>query len=127
MTSFISFARRRNHDSSIDSICTKCYQTIASAENESTLTACEETHLCNPNAEFNQPHRYTATEREGPMKSAKEVDKFLSTIDSIQSRFRDAVVIQQRLDNANDTQEPVADRESSPALTRYVDSQRGTF
>jgi len=61
------------------------------------------------------------------MKSAKEVDQFLSTLDSLQSRFRDSVVIQQRQDKANDAQEQVADRESSPALTRYVDSQRGTF
>jgi hypothetical protein len=54
MTSFVSFARRQNHDSSIDSICTKCYQTIASADSTSGLTNAEESHRCNPNGEFNR-------------------------------------------------------------------------
>lgn len=54
MTSFVSFARRQNHDSSVDSICTKCYQTIASAENESGLAALEQSHHCSPYGEFNQ-------------------------------------------------------------------------
>jgi hypothetical protein len=56
VTTFISFARRPNHDSTIDSICTKCYQTIASADNASDLVAYEETHVCDPNGEFNQQH-----------------------------------------------------------------------
>jgi hypothetical protein len=60
MTSFISFARRWNHDQSIDSICTRCYQTIGSADNENDLTGCEETHLCDPNGEFNRPHIYAS-------------------------------------------------------------------
>jgi len=34
MTSIVSFARRLNPDSSLDSICTKCYQTVASAQCE---------------------------------------------------------------------------------------------
>jgi len=55
MTTFISFARRRNHDSSIDSICTKCYQTIASADNMNELDSAEEKHLCDENGEFNYP------------------------------------------------------------------------
>jgi hypothetical protein len=53
MTSLVSFARRQNHDSSIDSICTKCYQTIASAESLSGLATAEQSHLCDPNGEFN--------------------------------------------------------------------------
>jgi hypothetical protein len=63
MTSFVSFARRQNHDSSIDSICTKCYQTIASADNPNGLTNAEESHRCNPNGEFNhqrEDHLQTA-------------------------------------------------------------------
>jgi len=56
MTTFISFARRHNHDLSIDSICTKCYQTIASADSVSDLAAAEESHLCDPNGEFNLQH-----------------------------------------------------------------------
>ena len=54
MTSFVSFARRQNHDSSIDSICTRCYQTIASAESANGLTNAEQSHQCNPNGEFNR-------------------------------------------------------------------------
>jgi hypothetical protein len=51
MMTFVSFARRQNHDLSIDSICTRCYQTIASADNAIELTAPEESHLCDPNSE----------------------------------------------------------------------------
>jgi len=51
MTSYISFARRQNRDSSIDSICTKCYQTIANGESVKDLKIHEEAHLCDPNAE----------------------------------------------------------------------------
>jgi hypothetical protein len=57
MTTFVSFARRKNRDSSIDSICTKCYQTIASASSERELLIAEEIHSCDPNGEFNQPHQ----------------------------------------------------------------------
>jgi hypothetical protein len=56
MTSLVSFARRQNHDSSIDSICTMCYQTIASADNMSGLAAAERIHSCDPNGEFTQKH-----------------------------------------------------------------------
>lgn len=51
MTTFVSFARRQNHDSSIDSICTKCYQTVASADSAGELIAPEESHVCDPNGE----------------------------------------------------------------------------
>lgn len=51
MTTFVSFARRQNHDSSIDSICTKCYQTVASADSAGELVAPEESHVCDPNEE----------------------------------------------------------------------------
>jgi hypothetical protein len=53
MTSAFGFARRKNHDCSIDSICVKCYQTIASAEDANKLAAEEEIHICNPFGEFN--------------------------------------------------------------------------
>ncbi len=56
MTTFISFARRQNRDASIDSICTRCYQTIASADTPGDLEVYERTHQCDPNGEFNQPH-----------------------------------------------------------------------
>ena len=53
MTSVISFARRRNQDSTVDSICTRCYQTIASGNSEANLAAAEEVHSCDPNGEYN--------------------------------------------------------------------------
>ena len=56
MTSSISFARRRNHDSSIDSICTRCYQTIASAEKVNELETAEENHLCDPDGEASRKY-----------------------------------------------------------------------
>jgi hypothetical protein len=57
MTISVSFARRKNHDSSIDSICTKCYQTIASADSAVELATMEHSHMCDQNGEFNYQHR----------------------------------------------------------------------
>jgi len=48
MTTFTAFAHRRNHDSSFDSICTKCFNTIASADSELKLIPHEEQHSCDP-------------------------------------------------------------------------------
>jgi len=42
------FAHRTNPDASIDSICTTCFQTIASEDNEGKLIAHEERHSCDP-------------------------------------------------------------------------------
>jgi len=61
------------------------------------------------------------------MKDTKGVEDFLSTLDFIQSRFRDSVVVQQRMDRAEEAEGQAAILESSAALTRHVDSQRGTF
>jgi hypothetical protein len=52
MTSFVSFARRQNRDDSVDSICTKCYQTIASSPMVNDLAVVEENHVCDPNWSF---------------------------------------------------------------------------
>jgi hypothetical protein len=54
MTSFISFAQRRNNDSTVDSICTRCYQMIASGHDDRTLTGAETSHLCDPKAELDR-------------------------------------------------------------------------
>jgi hypothetical protein len=51
MTTFISFARRHNADQSIDSICTRCYQTIGREHNEDILNRAEQNHSCDPNGE----------------------------------------------------------------------------
>jgi len=46
MTSFISFARRQNRDRSVDSICTRCYQTIANSQKVADLSCEELLHIC---------------------------------------------------------------------------------
>jgi hypothetical protein len=46
------FVKRRNRDSSIDSICTSCFQTIASAACEEELAIHEEKHTCDPYGDF---------------------------------------------------------------------------
>ena len=51
MNTIPRFTKRRNKDSSMDSICTKCLQTIASAGSEEELAEHEEKHFCNPHAE----------------------------------------------------------------------------
>ena len=56
MTSFISFARRQNGDSTIDSICTRCYQTIANGESEASLEMAESRHSCDLNGEYSLTH-----------------------------------------------------------------------
>jgi hypothetical protein len=56
MITAIAFARRQNHDSSIDSICKTCYQTIASADTIGQLEATEENHVCDPNGEYSLRH-----------------------------------------------------------------------
>ena len=52
MTTFPAFVRRRNSNSSFDSICTKCFRTIASAGSEDELSAHEGKHVCDPYGEF---------------------------------------------------------------------------
>lgn len=56
----VAFARRRNRDSSIDSIRTGCYQTVASSqrekERERELAVAEEVHVCNPNRAYASQH-----------------------------------------------------------------------
>jgi len=47
-----AFVRRQNKNSLIDSICTKCFLTIASAGSEEELVAHEEKHVCDPYGEF---------------------------------------------------------------------------
>jgi hypothetical protein len=54
MESSTSFARRLNHDATFDSICTRCYQTIASADSESLLLFFEQAHECDHNGRHNQ-------------------------------------------------------------------------
>jgi hypothetical protein len=48
MNTLSPFAHRRNPDKSIDSICTVCFQTIASEDLEGKLIAHERSHTCDP-------------------------------------------------------------------------------
>ena len=43
-----SYGHRRNNDGSYDSICTKCFATVASTRSEAELTSHERTHTCIP-------------------------------------------------------------------------------
>ena len=52
LTTFISFARQRNSDSSTDSICTRCYKRIATTANGRDLEVAEQEHRCDPNGEY---------------------------------------------------------------------------
>lgn len=45
-----SFAHRHNSDGSYDSICSRCYATVASAGNERALSRSESAHVCDPMA-----------------------------------------------------------------------------
>ena len=56
MTPLMPFARRLNPDKSIDSICTKCFQTIASEDSESELIAHEIRHSCDLNWTLTRAH-----------------------------------------------------------------------
>jgi hypothetical protein len=60
MTAFPKFAKRRNSNRSIDSICTKCFLTVASASSDEELVAHEERHVCDPFGAFS--HRYANCE-----------------------------------------------------------------
>lgn len=55
MKTFGPFAHRTNPDKSIDSICTACFQTIASEDVEGKLTAHEESHTCDPYWLYSSP------------------------------------------------------------------------
>jgi hypothetical protein len=54
MVGLIAFAHRQNSDASIDSICTTCFQTIASEDSEGQLIAHEERHSCDPYWQFSR-------------------------------------------------------------------------
>ncbi len=55
MNTFGAFAHRTNPDKTIDSICTSCFQTIASEDVESKLAAHEESHNCDPYWQYSRP------------------------------------------------------------------------
>jgi len=48
MTTNGTFSHRINSDRTVDSICHKCFATVATAKHESELLAEEELHACDP-------------------------------------------------------------------------------
>ena len=48
MTSFISFARKRKENFTFDSVCTRCYEVVASDQTEPVLAEAEQSHACEP-------------------------------------------------------------------------------
>ena len=64
MTTLPPFAKRQNWNSSIDSICTKCFRTVATANSEQELVAREEKHACDPFGAFS--HTYTVSDMGTP-------------------------------------------------------------
>jgi hypothetical protein len=60
------------------------------------------------------------------MATLKEVNDFLSTLDSLQARYHESVVIQQRGERMKKV-EAEQTPEASAEINRYVDSQPGTF
>jgi len=57
------FVHRRNPDASIDSICTTCFQTIASEDSDSQLIAHEERHTCDPYWQITRAPRQSTSAR----------------------------------------------------------------
>jgi hypothetical protein len=51
MSNLATFARRRNQDDTVDSICMTCYQTVS---RDGDVASAEQGHTCNPYGEFNQ-------------------------------------------------------------------------
>ncbi len=61
MNTLSPFAHRRNPDQSIDSICTGCFQTIASEDREAKLIAHEGSHSCDPYSQYRFDYRESAS------------------------------------------------------------------
>ena len=54
---FEPFPHRQNPDGSFDSICPKCFRTVATRQNEADLAQAERDHVCEDDAiEFTPPH-----------------------------------------------------------------------
>jgi hypothetical protein len=54
MVLFGDFARRANPDSTIDLICTKCFQTIAQGKNDMNVEDVLKKHKCEPLSEVHR-------------------------------------------------------------------------
>src|SRR5277367_3797500 len=110
MTTFISFARRRNSDTTIDSICTRCYQTVARAHTPGDLDAYEQVHRCEQNEGFTGLQTGTRPSESGlSSKSEGGFSGFLSRLDSMQSTFRSKIAGQRQEERARSDEGEKAD------------------
>jgi hypothetical protein len=48
MNTFLGFVHRINADSTVDSICMKCFQTVTVGKSELDLVRAEQVHSCAP-------------------------------------------------------------------------------
>ena len=60
---FLLFAHRNNPDGTCDTICSRCFQTIATVRDEAELPRIESQHVCDPTSlgkiraiEFSKTH-----------------------------------------------------------------------
>jgi hypothetical protein len=54
MDTFGKFFHRIMQDSTIESVCMKCFQTIAQGRNETEIREIEKVHSCTPLREFHR-------------------------------------------------------------------------
>jgi hypothetical protein len=57
METLSNFFHRTTPDSTIESICTRCFQTIARGKNEAEIVEVEKVHSCTPLRELHQRWR----------------------------------------------------------------------
>ena len=69
------FPHRMNRDGTIDSICPRCYATIATSTREADLERIEAAHVCNPSrlSYFDEQRRKPAMLKEPASGKARQV------------------------------------------------------
>jgi hypothetical protein len=65
------FHRRKNRDGSLDSICTTCFATVASAPTSAELLTHDERHVCDPGVLFDRTNFGLHLKAETRRKSVK--------------------------------------------------------
>lgn len=80
------FAHRPNRDGTIDSICRRCYVTVATAVSEMALSAYEEKHVCDQDrvARF-RVNRHAARGREGTWHPRSPADRIIQFSNAVPS------------------------------------------
>jgi hypothetical protein len=68
-----SFPHRQNRDRSFDSICPRCFATIANEKSESDLAAFDRDHVCDPVVMSDRAHFRPPTHAKNTMDLALEI------------------------------------------------------